>query len=162
MRGATFWRSISLCSKEKFQSTLPMRGATTADTQLSCPAGYFNPHSPCGERLFHQCSRRPASRFQSTLPMRGATALCNWVRDFKDFNPHSPCGERPSRGKAKFKILLFQSTLPMRGATVVYVFARIHHAFQSTLPMRGATSYTRGEYYGYQNFNPHSPCGERL
>ena len=34
--------------------------------------------------------------------------------------------------------------------------------FQSTLPMRGETSRTRRRYDGDDDFNPLSPCGERL
>ena len=34
---------------------------------------YFNPHSPCGERLTRTGGRKPRELFQSTLPMRGAT-----------------------------------------------------------------------------------------
>ena len=79
---------------EKFQSTLPMRGATAvhnnhllpfpisihtphagSDTGARMPYGqdcYFNPHSPCGER------RQDAASFSAS----------------DHFNPHSPCGER--------------------------------------------------------------------
>ena len=35
-----------------FQSTLPVRGATPADIICTRPSPYFNPHSPCGERLY--------------------------------------------------------------------------------------------------------------
>ena len=104
--------------KARFQSTLPMRGATT------CPAATitrllanFNPHSPCGERRHDipnppfrcyfnphsPCGERPPvapvsplrPEFQSTLPMRGAT-LYDLIRfsPMRNFNPHSPCGER--------------------------------------------------------------------
>ncbi len=83
--------------KRKFQSTLPMRGATShsashfltvfisihtphagSDTKTplsNCQKRNFNPHSPCGER---QISER---RYQNIF----------------DFNPHSPCGERQQK-----------------------------------------------------------------
>ena len=35
----------------KFQSTLPMRGATWSIPNRRSPSPYFNPRSPCGERL---------------------------------------------------------------------------------------------------------------
>ena len=58
-------------------------------------AGYFNPHSPCGER--------PGS------PKAGQAS--------SNFNPHSPCGERPETIEADNADYSFQSTLPLRGAT---------------------------------------------
>ena len=147
----------------KFQSTLPMRGATfvaslcilISKISIHTPhAGsdyilfeyeetqiYFNPHSPCGERPKKVKVARGKTVFQSTLPMRGATlALGTHLYFLQDFNPHSPCGERPSAGVAvRRRKRKFQSTLPMRGATAemrVFLFCQ---EFQSTLPMRGAT-----------------------
>ena len=89
-----------LCGRyqyNKFQSTLPLRGATPASRRL-----------------------RDMIEFQSTLPLRGATMPELLVRDglcisihtplagsdhagtarkgwALYFNPHSPCGERPCR-----------------------------------------------------------------
>ena len=78
-----------------FQSTLPMRGATCHWSCSGVRRSYFNPHSPCGERLEAENAAHRASQFQSTLPMRGATSakIANGTIYF-DFNPHSPCGER--------------------------------------------------------------------
>ena len=81
----------------KFQSTLPMRGATmdvpgTAGGQhisihaphagsdsaavfSAVPWPDFNPRSPCGERRYVSHMSVRHQRFQSTLPMRGATTL---------------------------------------------------------------------------------------
>ena len=123
----------------KFQSTLPMRGATRP--------------------------RRFAIRtnaFQSTLPMRGATKPSEWYAMMPgisihaphagsdptslhtcpmaaDFNPRSPCGERQK---------------PKQGKTAT-------DRFQSTLPMRGATSACTCSARTCSDFNPRSPCGER-
>ena len=103
-----------------FQSTLPMRGATSKTSGLcglfaisihaphagsDCPGfsnigfnQYFNPRSPCGERR-PWMGRRKTGR---------------------NFNPRSPCGERPGNILNEGKFCIFQSTLPMRGATVCY------------------------------------------
>ena len=85
-----------LARRERFQSTLPARGATwepsppPAQSMISIHApregsdvwdraekrsgGDFNPRSPRGERQGrHQCTAG-CQRFQSTLPARGATA----------------------------------------------------------------------------------------
>ena len=100
-----------------FQSTLPVWGATRqrwlessrrnisihaprvgSDTFrfLSCLCGaYFNPRSPCGERL---------------TTTTGGRLMMN-------FNPRSPCGERHLVRSLCMEIFLFQSTLPVWGAT---------------------------------------------
>ena len=78
----------------RFQSTLPLRGATESTetktkiqnfnprspygerrlvTRRYCYGTYFNPRSPYGERLSGKISVSTAFQFQSTLPLRGAT-----------------------------------------------------------------------------------------
>ena len=49
VRGATIGNQTTT-SKPKFQSTLPVRGATTGTTCGTSALWYFNPRSPCGER----------------------------------------------------------------------------------------------------------------
>ena len=102
---------------------------------------YFNPHSPCGERLTTGIDYYVTDLFQSTLPMRGATI---WVSADKhpvnDFNPHSPCGERPAvTGKIHSFVVDFNPHSPCGERR----FRQLHGVwlwgFQSTLPMRGAT-----------------------
>ena len=73
-----------------FQSTLPMRGATSSHTQWSFIFRYFNPHSPCGER-------------------RILIVVLN-VRH--DFNPHSPCGERPHNSSSTSLTIHFNPHSP--------------------------------------------------
>ena len=161
------WGATTLTTHNRatgqFQSTLPVWGATndaevggavegrisihaprvgsdmrTETSSTNTP--YFNPRSPCGERL-----RAPILRRLSSY-----------------FNPRSPCGERRPRPSTPSLPRSFQSTLPVWGATVlvnVYPdFGRISiHAprvgsdvvlrfrrsvldgFQSTLPVWGAT-----------------------
>ena len=82
-------------SMVKFQSTLPLRGATRGVTVIGCASGYFNPRSPCGER-----------RVPAPTPSR-----CRY------FNPRSPCGERLILKILSGWRFVFQSTLPLRGAT---------------------------------------------
>ena len=100
-----------------FQSTLPLRGATSRRTGSLHNHGYFNPRSPCGERHQVMVISGDTVKFQSTLPLRGATlGLGGQYGDFRisihaplagsdhrnmvaegrheHFNPRSPCGER--------------------------------------------------------------------
>ena len=100
-----------------FQSTLPVWGATALPGPQSpartisihaprvgsdlrgdlpgVPGQYFNPRSPCGERLNNEYDETFCRIFQSTLPVWGAT---------------------PSPQKYQ-KAVVFQSTLPVWGAT---------------------------------------------
>ena len=168
----------------RFQSTLPVWGATNRHGSQWCKLG-----------------------FQSTLPVWGATRgnLCpvgrngisihaprvgsdlprpHKARQLTDFNPRSPCGERPEAAQEDNRYQRFQSTLPVWGATLSFsswVMALI--LFQSTLPVWGATNNfevlesaqeisihaprvgsdagTCPGRLGNSHFNPRSPCGER-
>ena len=81
----------------------------------------------------------------------------------KNFNPHSPCGERLLSRLQLVWLGLFQSTLPLRGATPSRKRSTsTPSGFQSTLPLRGATRFLAASQDRLRNFNPHSPCGERL
>ena len=117
LRGATNML-LEIVRTFKFQSTLPLRGATGnipnvlcsskisihaplagSDSATSRPCNwptYFNPRSPCGERLVQTTWGAGEVTFQSTLPLRGAT-----------------CYHSSVTGS-----MLFQSTLPLRGATI--------------------------------------------
>ena len=57
----------------EFQSTLPVWGATAADTANDADLDDFNPRSPCGERRSPGSDGGIKVRFQSTLPVWGAT-----------------------------------------------------------------------------------------
>ena len=73
MRGATTFGVAKISPYELFQSTRPMRGATSG-----------------GRRMMHV-----DAGFQSTRPMRGATRKRKpQHEDFSDFNPRAPCGAR--------------------------------------------------------------------
>ncbi|EDN01986.1 hypothetical protein BACCAP_00019 [Pseudoflavonifractor capillosus ATCC 29799] len=125
----------------KFQSTLPVWGATAFSLSWSWWLSYFNPRSPCGERQ--------AARLQRVLR--------------RYFNPRSPCGERLICWLMLDSSFRFQSTLPVWGATYRAPASIMADStqFQSTLPVWGATSWRRIMLqFGY-NFNPRSPCGER-
>ncbi len=121
-----------------FQSTLPVRGATRA--AMSGPSAFLHPRSPCGERPM------------STLSLNSSL----------DFNPRSPCGERPRTWHTITPKQPFQSTLPVRGATICvsipYGLTNISiHAPRAGSDIDGEWLTTRET-----NFNPRSPCGERL
>ena len=164
----------------RFQSTLPMRGATLHNRHCQCNHSYFNPHSPCGERLavllsctYHtiisihtphagsdrndRYSHICKHGFQSTLPMRGATRL--WVEKCQSclISIHTPHAGSDSKIMDAYKgRYIFQSTLPMRGATIPFTFFGHSSRFQSTLPMRGATC-EKNDIGGKETISIHTP-----
>ena len=145
----------------KFQSTLPLRGAThyhykgplwpgisihaplTGSDSLSATCCLrwtnFNPRSPYGERQL-------------------AGAKCFGLINF---NPRSPYGERRLPVYIVLPRRQFQSTLPLRGATKILKKVLFSEVFQSTLPLRGATGRRQKGGGNPPDFNPRSPYGER-
>ena len=86
---------ISAIARDRFQSTLPSRGATARYSFCDLILQNFNPRSPRGERhaLINRIGRTYV--FQSTLPSRGATPhRCKKRKHSCYFNPRSPRGER--------------------------------------------------------------------
>ena len=86
---------FSITTSCSFQSTLPMRGATTTDYQLLYIPFNFNPHSPCGERLNeHMQMALTIANFNPHSPCGERRHNQRLICDRYYFNPHSPCGER--------------------------------------------------------------------
>ena len=127
---------------EKFQPTLPARGATESACerlyllQISTHAPRtgsdgikfrfnlshidFNPRSPHGERPRWTGLQLVCKIFQPTLPARGATynipILCTLI----DISTHAPrTGSDDGWKKLCEKASAFQPTLPARGATAL-------------------------------------------
>ena len=147
---------------------------------------HFNPRSPCGERRLPNRRINYSTKISIHAPRAGSdSATSSGAMPYTYFNPRSPCGERLAGDLVYPFLPLFQSTLPVRGATLfVRVYTRLPCVFQSTLPVRGATmiSFSFCLLIGISihapragsdqphrrpclintDFNPRSPCGERL
>ena len=125
---------------DKFQSMLPVRGATLAagfggllmSISIHAPrAGsdrpphqqppsvlYFNPCSPCGERLWADVRKAIPDAFQSMLPVRGATYALKPLHLMATISIHAPrAGSDKATGLETVVATGFQSMLPVRGAT---------------------------------------------
>ena len=129
-------------SFSKFQSTLLMRGATSAFAASLSAFSNFNPRSSCEERLRFSRGQKTGRKFQSTLLMRGATNLLDKIRRYLVFQSTLLMRGAASPPSAPALAGSFQSTLLMRGATSARAERILHRqgSFQSTLLMRGATS----------------------
>ena len=112
-------------SGHRFQSTLPVWGATWQAVRLQLYHADFNPRSPCGER-----------RFLSQL-LHAASA---------DFNPRSPCGERPITTLTTSPTSTISIHAPRVGSDVTpLTVCTTDFRFQSTLPVWGATAQATGQ-----------------
>ena len=125
----------------RFQSTLPVWGATvskldTTETPVHfnprSPCGerpgvirrererrYFNPRSPCGERQLRPAGAGAGGNFNPRSPCGERHGSMPHGSPLENFNPRSPCGERPNATAHAQQHQKFQSTLPVWGATSV-------------------------------------------
>ena len=170
-----------------FQSTLPVWGATGCSSSLphrpeiSIHAPRVGSDEQSGGRI------ASAIVFQSTLPVWGATVAagplvvhrtisihaprvgsdcpprwCTWPAP-PNFNPRSPCGERlPFALRVFSTASSFQSTLPVWGATGRGWRGRCDTRISIHAPRVGSDLRRRRSRRGRRDFNPRSPCGERL
>ena len=114
-------RSVpSTAAGRHFQSTHPLRGATTIwRTTWQSALPFQSTHPLRGATSAFAVFSALASTFQSTRPLRGATSA-RWrrKRPRKHFNPRAPCGARPTFLASHRWLIPFQSTRPLRGATM--------------------------------------------
>ena len=130
---------LSVLKDMQFQSTLPLRGATSEAVRYEL-AKLISLHTPlAGSDSANTPPKPEKDTFQSTLPLRGAT-YSYWI---------SP------------SVQIFQSTLPLRGAT--FSMRLVQHIVSISIhtPLAGSDGTARPWSRPCGNFNPHSPCGER-
>ena len=154
---------MTAARSRRFQSTLPARGATTAQHPDSPRGGHFNPRSPHGERLriYQQgvmtvvfqstLPARGATKnydilksaigFQSTLPARGATTTAASTASSALISIHAPRTGSDDKASINSRLSdLISIHAPRTGSDESYFDTVPHKAtFQSTLPARGAT-----------------------
>ena len=112
------------CVDYLFQSTRPIRGATSGEGYQAGATTNFNPRAPYGAR--------------QTRVFPDMTCQIH-------FNPRAPYGARPNSISTWEHTIIFQSTRPIRGATVKVVTLMVDAIFQSTRPIRGATISSRNK-----------------
>ena len=178
---------LSQAARRKvFQSTRPMRGATSLLICLLTESDFISIHAPHAGRDVSLLPRPPLPRHFNPRAPCGARPRCsNCHKLRRPISIHAPHAGRDSTGSlASLQRSRFQSTRPMRGATIALAVNRVLHGFQSTRPMRGATSRrsTTPRPASFQStrpmrgatptragaaifptdFNPRAPCGARL
>ena len=85
--------------KQKFQPTLPARGATVWVDKDLFRDDDFNPRSPHGERQPSRFSEYKTWRISTHAPRTGSDRIHDvHCKRFDYFNPRSPHGERRRNG----------------------------------------------------------------
>ena len=126
---------------------------------------YFNPRSPCGERRSASCLFGSAS----SISIHALLAESDGHRTGNAgerlyFNPRSPCGERRDQDllASGLPVISIHALLAESDGMLLRMIS-VPRPFQSTLSLRRATSSPSASHPGRRcDFNPRSPCGERL
>ncbi len=148
-------------NKTKFQSTLPVWGATFYAESVHS-GGVFQSTLPVWGATCFSLALVRRLIFQSTLPVWGATChlLHSHLLDH-NFNPRSPCGERQKIVMYCLQLGDFNPRSPCGERPAGLIQSLVPKVFQSTLPVWGATRSGRSVERAWCYFNPRSPCGER-
>ena len=174
----------SVQAGQRFQSTLPARGATGRSFEPGNVNSNFNPHSPRGERP--DMAKWQAERLQISIhtPREGSDKLVLLkIRITNKFQSTLPARGATQSAAVPGGASQFQSTLPARGATKrirpndCYFTISIHTPREGSdwadddenwtynisihTPREGSDSISASQVVPLPNFNPHSPRGER-
>ena len=97
-----------------FQSTHPMRGATSPSGMRLTRRSNFNPRTPCGVRRCQMFIKSNRLRISIHAPHAGCDPNQRGLENlFEDFNPRTPCGVRHcSRVMLAVLILHFNPRTP--------------------------------------------------
>ena len=131
--------AIGVLFRLKFQSTLPVGGATIKNEHLLYKLS-ISIHAPRGGSDKTNTTKITSNiTFQSTLPVGGATQM---------FQYHQKQG-------------IFQSTLPVGGATEAVMTVTSRKQISIHAPRGGSDIGISHEHGDCRDFNPRSPWGER-
>ena len=146
----------------KFQSTRPVRGATS-DGSAGRPCGPISIHAPRAGRDKLRGQNRQLILISIHAPRAGRdadrSAPC---RFYPEISIHAPRAGRDSARVQTGAGLPISIHAPRAGRDVLVTqFTHMADEFQSTRPVRGATSGAGLTAGGGPYFNPRAPCGAR-
>ena len=168
-----------------FQSTRPMRGATSDHPWRNLWAWVFQPTRPLRGATRTPIKLRDCFLISTHAPLAGRDRSSIKVTiNKRDFNPRAPCGARPRHIQRFARAFYFNPRAPCGARQLFGGRDRSHlristHAplagrdnrtpwtasaaliFQPTRPLRGATASRPLPRRPRQYFNPRAPCGAR-
>ena len=154
-----------LCGRyqyNKFQSTLPLRGATQIIT-IYTSQEKISIHTPLAGSDPSQSPASGYDRISIHTPLAGSDPPpARPASRETNFNPHSPCGERPMLfhvGAAQVNISIHT---PLAGSDHAGTARKGWALYFNPHSPCGERPGSPKAGQASSNFNPHSPCGERL
>ena len=164
IRGATTAKNTNTAADQQFQSTRPIRGATGRGSGGGKGSGDFNPRAPYGARHLAHSGFVMSGGISIHAPHTGRDSRRNKQGISSWISIHAPHTGRDHKSKDhQDNRYEFQSTRPIRGATTAKnTNTAADQQFQSTRPIRGATGRGSGGGKGSGDFNPRAPYGARL
>ena len=148
----------------QFQSTRPVRGATSFCVLLSRSVGVFQSTRPVRGATFPVHQDMTASNISIHAPRAGRDGTYQFNKDASEYiSIHAP---RAGRDHITFQDFARSDGIsihaPRAGRDLANIsFARLTRLFQSTRPVRGATCISRSLVTALSHFNPRAPCGAR-
>ena len=111
---------------QRFQPTLPARGATQKMGGGEVEREDFNPRSPHGERLGHGDTGQPENDFNPRSPHgERLSTVSDTAHASTHFNPRSPHGERRERPAFYFRRAYISTHAPRTGSDILCFFIRV-------------------------------------
>ena len=146
-----------------FQSTRPLRGATSDHPWRNLWAWVFQPTRPLRGATRTPIKLRDCFLISTHAPLAGRDRSSIQVTiNKRDFNPRAPCGARPRHIQRFARAFYFNPRAPCGPRRLPRRLTDRSATFQPTRPLRGATpSHSLSLLHCY-DFNPRAPCGARL
>ena len=160
LRGATQCTTCSRRACFSFQSTHPLRGATHGRcARLAQTQSNFNPRTPCGVRRKAPDDARAAAGISIHAPLAGCDAVCAASPTLRrHFNPRTPCGVRLPVTCARARARSISIHAPLAGCDAGVLSALLNMLlFQSTHPLRGATAKAARKQAERETISIHAP-----
>ena len=145
-----------------FQSTRPLRGATSDHPWRNLWAWVFQPTRPLRGATRTPIKLRDCFLISTHAPLAGRDRSSIKVTiNKRDFNPRAPCGARPRHIQRFARAFYFNPRAPCGARRLPRRLTASSATFQPTRPLRGATpSHSLSLLHCY-DFNPRAPCGAR-
>ena len=182
--GMRLLQVFNLLMARLFQSTHPLRDATSSSTSKAHLARYFNPRTPYGMRLHRSFLREQAEQISIHAPLTGCDIYNISILYIIEISIHAPltgcdhnnvalksCGiisiHAPLTGCDRLFIILysllliFQSTHPLRDATFLNELARFRIQISIHAPLTGCDYGFPCQDISVADFNPRTPYGMR-
>ena len=150
------------CSSRRFQSTLPVGGATRA-LQLAVDGYIISIHAPRGGSDHTRLSEMIKYNISIHAPRGGSDSdHPDTCQNQSHFNPRSPWGERPDRTEGSTWLTLISIHAPRGGSdSKPLLIVSIAGDFNPRSPWGERLIAEGAITMKVANFNPRSPWGER-